>query len=266
MTSQLLRLSAIAARNLLIGGNVTSLSLLVKPREMVAYANENLFFFRTFAKRRGLPEKTVFEIFPQARFTDISLLNRANETWIHKVPSFTADIVSLCMLCRAIQPKLVFEVGTFNGYTTSHMALNAPEDCRVYTLDLPPGVDPVLRTRGTDSVYIGLNKQRKRYVWEDTPAASKIQNLFGDSGTFNYSPYYGRVDLFFIDGAHSYEYVRSDTLNALKCCHPGSVIAWHDFGRGAINGVSRWLLEFSKQHRVYAVPGSSVAFCVIAPK
>lgn len=266
MTSQFLRLSAIAARNLLVGGNVSSLSLLAKPRQMVAYANESMFFFRTFTRRRGLPERTVFDVFPQARFTDISLLNRENdETWLHTVTSFTADIVSLCMLCRAIQPKVVFEIGTLIGYTTAHLALNSPEGCEVHTLDLPPGTEPVLRTGGTDRIHIGLNKERKRYVWEGTAAEKKIQAHFGDSGTFDYSPYYGRVDLFFIDGAHSYDYVRSDTLNALKCCQPGSVIAWHDFGRGPINGVSKWLVEFSKLHRVYAVPGSSVAFCVVRP-
>jgi len=176
---------------------------------------------------------------------------------------FTVDIVSLCMLCRAVQPKFVFEIGTLIGYTTAHLALNTPEDCRIYTLDLAPGADPVLRIQGRDSFHIGLNKKRKRYVWEATPAARKVQTLFGDSANFDYSPYYGKVDLFFIDGAHSYEYVRSDTLNALKCCHPGSVVAWHDFGRGAVNGISRWLVEFSKQHRVYAVPAGSLAFCVV---
>jgi hypothetical protein len=96
--------------------------------------------------------------------------------------------------------------------------------------------------------------------------ASKIQPLFGDSASFDYSPFIDRIDLFFIDGAHSYEYVRSDTLNALKCCRPGGVIAWHDFGRAGVNGVSRWLVEFSKQYPVFAVPGGSLAFCVLTSK
>jgi hypothetical protein len=71
------------------------------------------------------------------------------------------------------------------------------------------------------------------------------------------------VDLFFIDGAHSYEYVRQDTLNALKCCRKGGVIAWHDFGRSGVNGVSRWICELAQEHKVYSVPGSSLAFMVV---
>ena len=41
---------------------------------------------------------------------------------------------------------------------------------------------------------------------------------------------------------------------------PGSVIAWHDFGRFGVNGVTRWLREFSRNHAVYCVPGGSLAY------
>jgi hypothetical protein len=76
-----------------------------------------------------------------------------------------------------------------------------------------------------------------------------------DSAKFDYSPFNRRVDLFFIDGAHSYPYVRDDTLKALECCRPGSVIAWHDYGRHGVNGVSRWLHEFSRGRKIYCIPG-----------
>jgi hypothetical protein len=88
--------------------------------------------------------------------------------------------------------------------------------------------------------------------------------LFGDSASFDFSPFAGAVDLFFIDGAHSYEYVRSDTLRALQCVRPGGVIAWHDFGRTGVNGVSRWLLEMhSRQWPVCAAPGGSLAYMIV---
>jgi hypothetical protein len=264
MNSQLLRLYAAAARNFLMGGNVSSLSLLAKPRQMVAYATENLFSFRTVADRRGIPQKNVFEVLPQVRLAEINLCNTNGETWFRNSASYVADIVSLCLLCQAIKPKVIFEIGTLTGYTAVHMALNC-DDCRIYTLDLPPGEEPTLATTAIDRAHVKMHRESKRYVWESMDIAQKIQTLSGDSASFDYSPYHRRVDLFFIDGAHSYEYVRSDTLNAMHCCHPGSVIAWHDFGRVGVNGVSRWLVEFSKQHRVYSIPGGSIAFCVIPP-
>ncbi len=239
----------VALRNLLIGGNLASLLLLTRPRVMVNYATESLFLLRSFTNRRILPQRNVFDIFPQASLAELRLCNTNGVTWL---------------LCQAIQPKLVFEIGTDHGYTTAHMALNTSVDCEIYTLDLPPDVSPLLPTTFMDDLNIRKYKQRKRYMWEQPNIAPKIHRLFGDSAVFDYSPYHGRVDLFFIDGAHSYEYVRSDTLNALKCCHCGSAIVWHDFGRVGVNGVSRWLVEFSNQHPVYSIPGGSLAFCVIA--
>ena len=264
MNSQLLRLYAVAARNLLLGGNLRSLLLLDKPREMVAYATENLFAFQSIADQRGIPQRNVFEVFPQAHLAKINLCNNG-ETWFRRSASYVTDIVSLCLICQAVKPKVIFEIGTLTGYTTAHMALNCDDDCSIYSLDLPPDSKLALATTAIDRFHVKEHHDVKRYVWEGMGIAKRIQPLFGDSATFDYSPYHGRIDLFFIDGSHSYEYVRSDTLNALKCCRPGGVIAWHDFGRVGVNGVSRWLLEFSKQHRVYSVPGGSIAFCVISP-
>ncbi len=77
---------------------------------------------------------------------------------------------------------------------------------------------------------------------------------------FDFTPYHGKVDLFFIDGAHSYEYVRSDSHHALECMHQGGVIVWHDYGRWGVNGVSRFLHELRKSGReIYRLPGSSLA-------
>src|SRR6516162_1971558 len=184
----------IAARNCLLGGNLASLSLLTKPTAMVGYASENLFLYRTLTNRRGLPQKNVFEVLPQARVTDIHLYSTGEFPWFSALPSFTADIVSLCLLCKAIQPKVVFEIGTLTGYTATHMALNSPADCRVYTLDLPPNVNPALKATAMDSAHVEMHARRTRHVWEETDAGPKIRALAGDSATFDYSPYEGKVD------------------------------------------------------------------------
>ena len=119
---------------------------------------------------------------------------------------------------------------------------------------------PALPTTIVDDRNIRDQRGVDRCFFDGTSVSGKIQRLFGDSATFDYASFEARVDLFFIDGAHSYEYVRSDTLNALRCCRPGSVIAWHDFGRFGVNGVTRWLRELSRSRAVYCVPGGSLAF------
>jgi hypothetical protein len=99
--------------------------------------------------------------------------------------------------------------------------MDTPDDADVYTLDLLPGVQGTLKTTVIDKAHQPAHAAIKDYKWRGSPYERKIHCLFGDSATFDYSPFYGKVDLFFIDGAHSYEYVRSDTINALKCISRG---------------------------------------------
>jgi hypothetical protein len=263
-STKYLRTSLLGLRNLVIGGNVRAFGLLSKPRDMVYYASETLFLYKTLAEKRKLPQKNIWEVLPSKNATPLVLAGFAEDSWFGPVASYTADIVSLCLLCRRLQPKTIFEVGTLRGYTTYHLALNSPADARIYTLDLPPHqINTKLQTTLVDDWHIEASHRDRKYIFDGTPEASKVTTLFHDSASFDFSPYYGEIDLFFIDGAHSYEYVRSDSLNAIKCCRKGSVIAWHDFGRTGVNGVSRWLVEFSKEHKIYTIPGGSLAFMVV---
>jgi hypothetical protein len=261
---QAIETASVVARNLILGGNLISLSLAKRPRYLLTYVSETLFLYKTFNDKREIPQRNVFEVLPANNIENIRLGNlELGGTWFLPLSEYTTDIVSLCLVCQIIKPHIVFEIGTLTGYTAFHFALNSPDDARVYTLDLPidEKVTPKLKTTVTDDAHIHL--EHGRYCFENTPVAENITCLFGDSATFNFSPFHNRVDFFFVDGAHSYEYVRSDTLNALNCCHPGSVIAWHDFGRLGLNGVSKWVLELSREHKIYSVPGSSLAFMIV---
>ena len=76
---------------------------------------------------------------------------------------------------------------------------------------------------------------------------NKISQLYGDSATFDYSPYQGKVDFAFIDGSHSYDYVVSDTRNVLKIMnhHKGAILC-HDFSEDVWEGnVVQALLDMS---------------------
>ena len=260
-----LRAAAIAARNLALGGNIAALAL-GSPRRMVHYASETLFMRRALTQDRGLPERTVWDALGAQRSTAIRLADLENESWPPSQPSYLADIVNLCRICAALQPRTVFEIGTYRGYSTLHFALNVTPDATVYSLDLPKDgtATAALRTTIIDDAHIAGATATREYAFEGYDEARRIELLFGDSGTFDYAPYHRRVDLFFIDGAHSYEYVKSDTLHALQCTRPGGVIAWHDFGRVGINGVSRWLLEMrATGWPVLAAPGGSLAYMIV---
>jgi predicted O-methyltransferase YrrM len=255
----------VALRNVVLGGNIASLGLLRHPRKMLEYITECLFLYKALTGR-GIPQKNVYEVLPSEEAQTIKLANQnRGDAWFSGQAYYAVDIVSLCLICRLLRPKLVFEIGTMAGYTACHFALNTPDDAQIFTLDMPPGrvIQPKLSVTAVDRAQIDTHASLSGPCFEDAHAARKITCLFGDSATFDYSRFRGKVDFFFIDGAHSYDYVRCDTLNAIDACHPGSVIAWHDFGRVGVNGVSRWILELSKQHEIYSVPGGSVAFMVV---
>jgi predicted O-methyltransferase YrrM len=161
-----------------------------------------------------------------------------------------------------MKPKVIFEIGTMSGSTALHFAINAP-GAVVYTLDLPPDGVPALGTTLMDNEHIRMHGSVRRVNLTSHPAGKRVNCLYGDSAKFDYSPFREKVDLFFIDGAHSYEYVKNDTLRALECCHPGSVIAWHDYGRHGVNGVSRWLHELSESRKLYCIIAGSLAYMVV---
>jgi predicted O-methyltransferase YrrM len=263
---QALQAVAAVARNAAVGGSLQALALAGQPARMVGYIAESRFLFRSYADRRGLPQRPVHEVLGGSAEQRIQLGNLHDDTWFGPLPSYLADLVSLCMICAIRQPRRVFEIGTLHGYTALHFALNTPADSVIYTLDLPRdgSTQPALATTLVDDMHVDASLGSAGRCFEASPAAAKIRPLYGDSARFDFSPYHGSIDFFFIDGAHSYEYVRSDTQHALRCVPPGGVIAWHDFGRTGVNGVSRWLLEMRRSgYPVHAIPGGSLAFMVV---
>jgi len=172
----------------------------------------------------------------------------------------------LCILSKLIQAQRIFEIGTFNGFTALRFGMNSNSNSKFFTLDLP--IDGKINNLLLKSTLIDIKIQRKHnqikeYYFTGTAYENKINCLFGDSAIFDFSNFHDNIDLFFIDGAHSYEYVKSDTLNAIKCVRRGGGIVWHDYGRWGVNGVSKWLHEFSsKENIIYSVPGSSLAWMI----
>jgi hypothetical protein len=264
---QLINAILTVVKNILLGVNIISLSLLRNPMKMIEYISENLFLYRNLCSKSIIDKKNVFQVLSGGDLETIQLGNlRRGGAWFTPLASYASDIVSLCLICKAIKPLVVFEIGTFQGYTSFHFALNTSDDTKIYTLDLPKSCSAAvakLETTITDDAYIKSSLTVNKYLFEGTDVEPKITCLFGDSAEFDFSHFLGKVDFFFIDGAHSYDYVKSDTLNALKCCHKGSVIAWHDYGRVGVNGVTKWLLELAKENKIYSIPGGSLAFMVV---
>ena len=167
------------------------------------------------------------------------------------------EVQVLAALTRHVDPQAVFEIGTYSGFTALHFAHNTGAQAKIYTLDLPPDyLPPSTRGKLTYDDRLVLELSRKNIcnrVYRGEPLENKIVELFGDSMTFDYTPYLGGMDLVFIDGNHSYEYVRSDTENALRLLSSRGVIIWHDFDYIIHRDVFKYLNQLSRERRIYAI-------------
>ena len=196
------------------------------------------------------------------------------EEIIHEKPS--ADLVNptqrdgnlsletlhaLASLVKHFQPERIFEIGTFNGNSSMQMSVNASDSCRIFTLDLPKQNLLESKTRYAlgpeDRKYVGCPDPD--LVFRQTPYESKIECLTGDSASFDYQPFHKNMDFIFIDGSHTYDYVKSDTENAFKMAAPGAVIVWDDYD-SSWPDVIRYLNHLAKTKLIYWIRGTSLCF------
>jgi hypothetical protein len=91
--------------------------------------------------------------------------------------------------------------------------------------------------------------------------------LVGDSANFNFREAVGGkpVNLAFIDGSHSYTYVRNDTEKVLPTMAPGGIILWHDYDfRGP--GVCQYLNQLGSSLALRRVEDTTIVYYRVSEK
>jgi predicted O-methyltransferase YrrM len=174
------------------------------------------------------------------------------------------EMVVLCSIIRHEKARIVFEIGTSLGVTTFNIALNLLEGGIAYTLDLPSiaAKEGWVRTAYdvsiSDRKMIFANREPRRFL--SSTVEARVSQLYGDSATFDYSPYRKRCDMVFVDGAHSMQYVESDTQAALQLLRPGGLVVWHDYNDGFFwPDVHRYLNRFARDHVIHRIRGTMFA-------
>lgn len=153
----------------------------------------------------------------------------------------TLEATILVALLQLRKPKVIFEFGTFLGYTTSILLLNSPTS-KIFSLDLPNNL--INRTldlndwnliQSNDSyndAFLTQTAQNKGelYLKSLTPSPN-LQLIKEDSLNFNPTELslMGNVDYIFLDGGHTDSVVKQDTLNASRMLSEKGILIWHDF-------------------------------------
>lgn len=139
------------------------------------------------------------------------------------------ELMVLANLARTANPPVAFEIGTFNGRTALNLAANLPAEGKVLTLDLPQSQLGETKFALAPQEDAFVEKPTSGAKFAGTEFADKITQLYGDSGTFDFSAYEGQMGLVFVDGSHAYDYVRQDTATALRLAADNGIILWHDY-------------------------------------
>lgn|SRR5262245_33382629 len=205
-----------------------------------------------YADAARLPRLSPDQIFPGIEQVEVSLLaplmEMGGNVWVN-------ELAVLAGICRWLKPKRVFEIGTFNGRTTVNLAANSPEDAIVHTLDIPHDHPVFAQVSGEERFQLGANNGT---LYRNSAFAKKVEQLWSDSAEFDETPFAGKIDLAFVDGSHSYEYVKNDTEKTLRMMTPDGVIVWHDY-YPQYPDVGRYLEE----HRTSLVHIETTSFVVL---
>jgi predicted O-methyltransferase YrrM len=133
-------------------------------------------------------------------------------------------------LAELLKPERIFEFGTFDGATTLLLARAAPT-AQIFTIDLPPETYIAPQQFGYPESPGDYDSPHDEigHEFRGTPEAERITQLFGDTTTFDFTPYVGTMDLVIVDAGHGYEAASADTENALRLAGPSGVVIWDDY-------------------------------------
>jgi hypothetical protein len=136
----------------------------------------------------------------------------------------------LIAAAHAVHATRVFEFGTFLGSTTLNLALNIPEDGRVFTFDLDADSAKSLKQHPADAPLTETHFA-SHMDFEGSIVSGQVTRLRGNSISSDFSPWKGSIDLVFVDGGHDLDTVTADTETAFRlvasdrpCC-----VLWHDY-------------------------------------
>lgn len=169
----------------------------------------------------------------------------------------------LAATTRVLQPRKIFEIGTYTGQTTAAFILNAPADATILSMDLPPDTVLDLPARevylGSDAALVG--SRRLAAVVHDLHLEGRYEQVLCDSLQFDPRPHARSVELGFIDGAHSLLHVQNDTRKMAAMMADRGLVFWHDYGgRGSFGPLTRYLESLARKIPIYRVPETTLAW------
>jgi predicted O-methyltransferase YrrM len=168
-------------------------------------------------QERLIPQLSIFEAYPGLE-PEVDLGTVVYR--LFNLDPFEQYVVAA--LAQLRKPRRIFEIGTYDGGTTLLLARNAPS-AEIFTIDLTP------EQLAAVDWELGMPAEDVGRRFHDQPEAGRITQLYGDSRTFDFSPWHRTIDLVVVDADHNYESAKADTATALALLAPGGIVIWDDY-------------------------------------
>jgi hypothetical protein len=204
----------------------------------------------------AIPEVDLHDLFPDRRGS-VGLDLRRYEDGMLPI-DHALGLLSLAVLD---DPAVVLEIGTFCGHTTKLLAQNLPRAI-IHTVDLPPDFQAENDPAGTppkDDFHLIVSRSVGR-EYRGQPGAERIVQHFGDTARWDFGLAKGAT-FFFIDGSHTYEYVKNDSAKCWALCGGSGTFLWHDCGTehpGVIRLLTEWRRDQARE--IVRIRGTTLAY------
>lgn len=180
---------------------------------------------------------------------DAPIPDRAARVTIpHRRAAGTLTLLETFVLIAAmkiVKANRVFEFGTFMGATTLNIARNLPEGGSIFAFDLDPSDATAIDQHPEDRELSNIHFSAPKMDFEGAAEEGIITRIFGNSLTFDPTPWAESIDLVFIDGGHDRPTVEADTQSALAMLRKDrpACIVWHDYGNQSYPPLTAYLDE-----------------------
>lgn len=193
------------------------LKIIRNPKSLLKVLDDKSIKFRDFVIKSNnkidrLPEISIKDLFEE--FDQLI----ENFTYLEG-GSLPIDIAFLMTLAQKYYQECSFlEIGTWRGETIFNVSKFAKDSTSISL-----SAEEMRELRLSED-FISLN----RFFTKNNP---KITNIEHNSHTIEYSSLEKKFDLIFIDGDHSFEGVKKDSILAFNLIKDNSsIIVWHDYG------------------------------------
>ncbi len=142
----------------------------------------------------------------------------------------------LALIAQIKKPKTILEIGFFMG-SSMRIWLENTTNALITSIDIDFSKNPNYMTQ------LELNE--------------RVQLINKDSKELTPKDFKEKFDLIFIDGAHDYKSIKSDTELAFQLISPSGIIIWDD-NKYDFPGVWKYLNELQKKFPLKHIPQTSL--------